>query len=656
MRSGVVILLMLCSCTLFCCKEKIKDSKVSNREKMLLVLKEASKKQSQNTDLEAKLSFWRNQLRNPKIGSDSVLLSKIHYNIAGVFYAMNELDSIKYHMQLAWLFMENEEGYGEEKVQLYSGLGNVAHLEQKLHQENYYYNKAAQMLSADTSLTLSPKQKITVYFSAAQSCTQLRQFDIAFMLNRKAMALLPDLENNPKDAFRAYSQLAWCYSSSGQNSDSLYHYIKKMEKISNEFPDDEKKRFVYDRKAAYFIKVKLKDSALIYSRKRLALDLADADENGALASSIRTGNLYVSYVDLAGVFMELKQLDSTRFYLQQSEGFAKKYPANIDDESLILYNQNRLDYLFATRRYAEAEKEQNVLSQRTKFLYETENARAIAEMAALFQLQAKDKSINHLNETVVLSETKLQRNRLWLTVSLLAFLLAIAVALLLYFIQRQRKFKAETEKIQLEQRLLRTQMEPHFIFNTLSALQSFIRFNENAKALKYLHQFGRLLRSSLESSRESTVKLSEEIDTLNNYLSLQQMRYDDAFSYQVHINEEHDIDGICVPPMLIQPFVENAILHGIHPNGKNGMIRVDFDLVDDLLVVRIKDSGRGITEFNDPAAHKSLSTTISKERLAILAKESGSAAGIEIKIDEHNGTLVTIKVPVKSAYTGSATE
>lgn len=650
MRNAIVIFLLLLSCvTFFSCKETSEKQQLSNTEQMLSVLKEAFEKQKENPDLKSKLTFWRSQLANPKFSSDSVLTSKIHYNIAGVFYAMNATDSIKYHMQIAWLLMENIKGFPEDKVVLYSGLGNLAHLEQKLHQANYYYNSAAQMLNADTTLQLSNKQKITIYFSAAQSCAQLRQFENAFMLNRKALALLPYLDNNPKDSFRAYSQMAWCFSSSNQSLDSLYQYIKKMEKVSNAYPDHEKQRFVFDRKASYFMKREVKDSALIYGRKRLAMDLADAEENGLFAASIKTGNLYVSHIDLAGIFTDLNQLDSAKFYLRKSEEFAKIYPNNIDDESLILYEQNRLNYFFATKNYAEAEKEQNILSQRTKFLYETENARAIAEMGALFQLQAKDKSINHLNETVVFSQTELQRNRLWLTISTLAFLLAIAVALLLYFIQRQRKLKADTAQVLLEERLLRTQMEPHFIFNTLSALQSFIRFNENAKALKYLNQFGRLLRASLESSRESSIKLSEEVETLGNYLSLQQMRYDDAFTYHININinEAHDLDSICLPPMLIQPFVENAILHGINPNGKEGVITVDFEMIDDLFLVKIKDNGKGTSIVNKKATHKSLSTTISKERLAILAKESGLTAGIDINIDENNGTLVVISIPIK---------
>lgn len=632
-----------------CCNhETQKQGDGRSTKDALLRFKQASEEQRQHNNNPEKLAFWRVQLTNPSFAADSVLLSKIHYNLAGVFYALNELDSIKVHMEAAWLYMEHQTDYDEEKILLYNGLGNIAHLEQKLHQENYYYNHAAQMLSADSSLDLTPKQKITVYFSAAQSSAQLRQFDHAFALNRKAMALLPSLDHSPKDSFRAYSQMASCYSNSKRDLDSLFHYIKKMEEVAAEHPDEEKRRFVYDRKASYFIRQNRLDSALLYSRKRLAMDLNDAKNNGPLAVSVRTGNLYMCQVDLAGIFVALQQNDSAKYYLDACQDFAKKYPKSIDDESLTLYGQNRVNYFFNTRNYLAAEEEQNNLLQRIRLLYETENARALGEMSALFQLQAKDKSIHSLHETVTLSQSELQRNRLWLAVSSLALLLAIALALLLYIIQRQRKLKTETEKVQLEQRLLRTQMEPHFIFNTLSTLQSFIRFQQNEKAMKYLNQFGRLLRSSLQLSRESFVKLSEEIETLENYLSLQQMRYDDAFTYQIVFDGVHDADAMFLPPMLIQPFVENAILHGINPNGKNGMIHITFEVENNSLRVTINDSGNGVSVSVQPKSHKSLSTTISKERLAILAKESGMSAGIDIRSEENKGTTVVLVIPLKS--------
>lgn len=649
MRNYFLLILFL-SIFIFACKEK-KDPKHTDeaQQAALSFFAETFKKQKEKPDLKNDLIFWKNQLSNPKFKSNPILISKIHYNIAGVFYSLHQIDSIKTHMQMAWQFMGNQAGHEEDKVLLYSGLGNIAHLEHKLHQENYYYNRAARMLVADSALAISAKSKITIYFSAGQSSAQLRQFDNAFLMNRSAIKLLKHVKDNPKLEFRAYSQMASCYSHSTGNLDSLYGYIKKMEEIEKQNPDEESERFIYNRKASYFANKNNRDSATFYSKKILVIDERDARNNGELANSIQTGNLYSTYTDLFGLFTEAKQLDSANFYLKKCESFAKKHADKTNNDGVILFEQNKVRYFFAIKNFASAESLNDNLLAHIKQLYESENARAVAEMGALFQLQAKDKSIHILNETVLLSQTKLQKNRLWLAISTLAFLLAVSVALLLDFIQRQRKLKAQSEKIHLEQRLLRAQMEPHFIFNTLSALQSFIRFNDNEKALKYLNQFGRLLRSNLELSRESSIKLSDEIDALKNYLSLQQMRYDDAFKYAINVDVDHDLESMYIPPMLIQPFVENAILHGINLNENNGVITIDLDIMNEMLSVQVKDNGKGISKPGKPSDHKSLSTTISKERLVIISKESGASAGIDIQSLENIGTTVTLSIPIRPA-------
>ncbi|WAC42603.1 sensor histidine kinase [Pedobacter sp. SL55] len=645
MKQRLIYLIVLCLVMLYACKEK---PVATHTQSLLLSFKAASEKLKENPDLQVRLNYWNTKLKNKQVKADSVLRSKVHYNIAGVFYGMNELDSLKYHLQKAWELMGNRKGYTDDQVQLYSGLGNLALMEQKIHQENYYYNTAAQMLLADTSINLTAKQKITVFFAAAQSSLQLRQFNNAFNFNRKAMALLPQLPTPIKEKFRAYSQMATCFYRANGSADSLYSYIEKMEQLYQQHPEQLNAKFICDRKVTYFSLINEPDSALFYNRKRLTLDLKDAIENSKNAESVLTGNLYSSYNDLAGIFINKKQLDSANFYLNKCQEFIKTYGNKVDDENLIMYDQNLANYYIASKKYPQALKQYDIVLARTKFVYELENARALAEMGAIVQLKAKDKSIYTLNQTVALSNAKLQSNRLWLAISTLGLLLTITIALLLYFIQKQRRLKSETERIQLEQRLLRTQIEPHFIFNTLSALQSFIRFNQNDKALKYLQQFGRLLRSSLQLSRESYVKLSEEIETLQNYLSLQQMRYDDAFDYQINIDQAHDAESVMVPPMLMQPFVENAIIHGINPNGKEGMININFDIKDEILLVTIADNGKGFAKEIAIKNHKSLATAISKERLAILAKQSGETASIEIQSEENKGTTVSIILPIKA--------
>src|SRR5690606_31694852 len=213
-------------------------------------------------------------------------------------------------------------------------------------------------------------------------------------------------------------------------------------------------------------------------------------------------------------------------------------------------------------------------------------------------------------------------------ITTLSALLAVAIVVLLYVGRKQRKLRAEAERMQLqqnamelEQRLLRTQMEPHFIFNTLGILQSYIRLEEKQKALTYLKQFSRLLRNSLELSRESLVPLADELQTLSYYLGLQQMRYEDGFDFRVEhpTVADDELQEWLIPPMLIQPFVENAIIHGVDSIDGRGEVSVAVERAGEegRLRVRIVDNGPGVLAMGDrvKGKKKSLSTAISKERL-----------------------------------------
>jgi sensor histidine kinase YesM len=307
-----------------------------------------------------------------------------------------------------------------------------------------------------------------------------------------------------------------------------------------------------------------------------------------------------------------------------------------------------MHYYFAIGNNIRAQKEADELSELKDNILINSGIQATEEMATIYQLQSKDKSIHSLNRTIDYTTQRLENNKLLLFIFGLLALLAISWAMLIYFIQRQKRQKQEKEKILLQQQLLRTQMEPHFIFNTLSALQSFIRFDEKEKSIKYLSQFSKLLRSSLELSRKNYVPLDEELDAIENYLSLQQMRFEHTFEYEIAA-PDMDTSALLIPPMLIQPFVENAIIHGIGNHANKGWISLEISLQENQLLVKITDNGKGYGNIpNAKANHQSLSGTIAKERLEILAKENKMKANIEIVSNDNIGTSVLLTLPVKN--------
>lgn len=211
------------------------------------------------------------------------------------------------------------------------------------------------------------------------------------------------------------------------------------------------------------------------------------------------------------------------------------------------------------------------------------------------------------------------------------------------------------QKLSLERRLLRSQMDPHFIFNALGNIQSMILQKETAPAVSYLSKFAKLTRQVLEHSRLETISLEEEINTLKHYIELQQLRLNNSFTY--HIACEEDVDaGTQIPPLLIQPFVENAIEHGLKPLSHTSgcLLTITFKQHSDAqhLICTITDNGIGLTASKSRktnTTHRSMSTTITGERLKQMQKNDPEA-GFEIydrtEAGDGHGCIVTLRIPI----------
>ena len=212
----------------------------------------------------------------------------------------------------------------------------------------------------------------------------------------------------------------------------------------------------------------------------------------------------------------------------------------------------------------------------------------------------------------------------------------------------------------LQMKALRAQMNPHFLFNALNSIQHYITSNEVTFAAKYLSKFAKLMRRSLEYSDEEIISLEEEVEFLHDYLEINaKLRFGDKLSYIITVDEELEEDIIGVPTMIIQPYVENAIEHGLRPK-ENGCIQVNFYAMeeDDCLLCVIEDNGVGrekakalqqaSTNHQD---HKSMGTSITEKRLQILHNSEEAASFVNI-IDlfdaqgEPIGTRVEVVIPI----------
>ena len=274
-------------------------------------------------------------------------------------------------------------------------------------------------------------------------------------------------------------------------------------------------------------------------------------------------------------------------------------------------------------------------------------ARQAKELETKYLVKAKDEKIKNLGSVNKAQLRITTQQRVIILAFIFIFLLFIGIGILIY---RRRNLKDKLWHAEMEQKLLRAQLEPHFVFNTMAGLQSLIRLDEKEKSIRYLNQFGRLLRNSLENSRMGLISLTQELSFLSDYLSLQSMRFKDMFTYSISIFEERDIEEILIPPMLIQPFVENAIEHGLQHLGYKGELKIEFWRKDEFLFCKIDDNGNGIRD-NMAKTKISLSTNINSNRIEVLGKKYNNKTYLKIinkaDYDLGNGLCVEFMLPYK---------
>ena len=244
-------------------------------------------------------------------------------------------------------------------------------------------------------------------------------------------------------------------------------------------------------------------------------------------------------------------------------------------------------------------------------------------------------------------------------------------AVFLFFKLRENRIKKEQIRqtainkqiAEIRMSALRGQMNPHFIFNSLNSIQHFITTRDKEEALNYLSKFSKLIRKILENSRENTVSISNELQLLELYIQLEQLRFSNKFDYHIEIDKKIDMENTEIPPLLIQPYIENSILHGLINKNGRGDLWLSLERNNGLLICKIEDNGIGRAkaqkiEQGKVSRHKSLGIKVTEERISGLfalldyKMEVITEDLFEIKqptgeIPQPAGTRVTISIPVK---------
>ncbi len=375
------------------------------------------------------------------------------------------------------------------------------------------------------------------------------------------------------------------------------------------------------------------DSAIFYNKQSLKLSEEIADGIGTTEEYRRIAKLY----------SELQQHDSVLYYANKSLEKATEFN--------LLEEQSNVLKFMANYGYSQGDYEQafNFLQQHHTALdsiSSTEVKKNIAELDTKYQTKAKEQHIELLT-----SENKLKNQQMWLFAAATIILILIILIGIFVYIRKKKENKQRQEM--LKQQLLRSQMNPHFLFNALGSIQNFMLKNETKRAAGYLNNFASLTRNILEHSAQEFVSVSDEIETLRSYMELEKMRLEDNFEFKIKYDKKLETDFINIPPMLIQPFVENAIKHGLNNIDYKGLLELRFEDKGTVLHIEIMDNGIGIKNgnLNKSKKHRSMSMNIFEQRRIVLAKRTKQAISLDV-IDRHSlkteqtGTLVKIGIPI----------
>jgi LytS/YehU family sensor histidine kinase len=231
---------------------------------------------------------------------------------------------------------------------------------------------------------------------------------------------------------------------------------------------------------------------------------------------------------------------------------------------------------------------------------------------------------------------------------LITALIGISAYAILERKSKKKNIETESKVTMLEQKTLQAMVNPHFIFNILNTIQFFVNKKNIKEANKILATFSRLMRKHLEICLKSSITLAEEIEYLSMYLTLEKIRFSKKMEYNILIEKNIDEEETVFPPMLIQPFIENAIWHGIMPKDTGGTIDIDITCLYNVLQIKITDNGIGISNSinNKSSGHISRGLELIQERVNLLNKLNDRKISINKVQTGESGTEVLIQIPV----------
>lgn len=551
----------------------------------------------------------------------------VYYTNGGNF--QKALDELEVAINIVQGYKElNPDRFAKDFVLILNSKG-VAQKKMGMYKEALETYQAAQSIASSSG----DQESVAVFYTNTGNIYQeLGDIEKAYEYINRALELHRE-NNNSKGVVISSLTLANILNSTGRFEEARPFYHKALK---------------YCIQNNLYSNVGLIYSNLGVLEKRLGnFDVASQHFVSAIDNLSKVGNrqgLALVYGNLADLAL------ATGKYTEAIEFASKQLNEAIQTDALV--NQ-RYAYKHLSKAYAKLGNYKDAFDNHQRYtlindsIMSIDKQKEISRLEALFQDEKKTEEIKYLE-----SRSQLLANKNKLKSTMIVFLLVllfISIILGATWIKNS-KLKANQKQLILEQKLLRSQMNPHFLFNSLSAIQNIILQANKKEASTLLANFANFIRFILDSSRENLVPLNKEIEAINLFLSLQKVRSPNLFTHSFTLDLADDSSEILVPPLIIQPFVENAVIHGFTKGSTSGILSIQVSQEGKYLLCRVKDNGVGMSQYTSKkeGTHKSVATQITNERLSLLSKRySCSASLVYEKLDENEtGTSVLLKLPL----------
>lgn len=502
-----------------------------------------------------------------------------------------------------------------------------------------YSQEALELAETVKNPSVGLKRSINVSLNSIGNIYQiLEQNDLAIEKFKQSMILEKELNNKLGLAIN-YQNVGECYEAQGKLEQALDSFQKSL--AYNIEINSIKGKIICNYSIAHvYVHLGKTQEALELLHKALSAAKPLADQK--IISSI--------YVNLGWTYIQLSNYDKAELNLTKGLKIATAYnlPAEIAESNKFLSELwiKKDDFKKGMAFYKEAKKYEEQITNNL-------NLRYVNDMILRYESEKRSHQLETLakeNESVRL---KLRKNRTMLLISGIALALLAGI---LYILYRQYQLNNEKKLLTLEQTMLRSQMNPHFLFNSLNSIKLYIINNEKKNAVHYLNKFSKLVRKILEASSQREIPLAEELETVELYMNIENIRFSNEINFKINVDERLDIHTIRIPSLILQPFLENALWHGL--SSKEGEKNISLEVKkaqEGFIKISIIDDGVGRDaaekiKQGKVLKRKSVGIDITKERLANFSRDYQNSFHVEIidVYDDSNtpcGTKIVLHIP-----------